>query len=190
MDSLFSSSGGGGPPASASTVPQGRPWLFLLLFLGVYCILYLGYSTIPDQVLRERLYGELIVRPAERVINGVSRAEHVVAVQNQLRSSTTRFNIVRGCDGAGFYFMLIGAIVAYRQRLRATLLGILGACLLVYAVNQLRIIALYFIAAHAPTYFVPAHVYFIPVLMILASVVYFAAWSSVSARRADEPSAP
>lgn len=170
-----------GQPAHGAGARR-EPWVFLLIFVSLYCVLYIGYSALPDELLRERLYLHLITQPAQWIINAVAPTEHVHAAANQLRSAGARFNIVRGCDGAGFYFMLVAAIVAYRQRLRRTLLGILGACTIVYLVNELRIVALYFLAAHRPDYFTSAHVYFIPTLMILVSVLYFAGWSSVPLR--------
>lgn len=147
-----------------------------MLFVAVYCVLYLCYSAIPDSILRDNVYFYGIVRPSEALINWLAPAEHVVGTQNRLLSATVRLNIVRGCDGAGVLFLLLAAMLAYRARLATTVLGIVGAVLLVYALNEMRVVALYFIDSHWPEWFLPMHLYFIPTLMILVGAVYFALW--------------
>jgi hypothetical protein len=43
------------PPAlTRPSSPLG--WVFLLIFAATYLALYLGYSAVPDSVLREDIY--------------------------------------------------------------------------------------------------------------------------------------
>jgi exosortase family protein XrtM len=163
--------------------PQPKPWRppdnwrFIAAFAAIYCVLYVGYSAIPDAFLRDVVYYEAIVRPSRLMIGWIAPGEHVIGIQNRLQSATAALNVVRGCDGAGIVFLLIAAILAFRAELRRTLLGLAGAIALVYALNQLRIVALYFVNSYRPAWFVALHVYFIPTLMILAGALYFAVWA-------------
>lgn len=154
---------------------------FIALFTGIYTVLYLGYSMIPDEFLRDDVYYYGIVCPSRLLIHWLAPALEVVGVQNRILSPGVQLSIVRGCDGSGVAFLLIGAICAVRAGLRRTALGIVGALFLVYVLNQLRIVTLFFIDGWRPSWFTPLHVYFIPTLMILLGTLYFALWSAPAA---------
>jgi len=153
-------------------------WGFAGAFAAFYCALYVGYSTIPDDFLREIVYYHGIVCPSKAIIDWLAPSEHVIGAHNILRSSATELRVVRGCDGAGFIFLMVAALLAFRTGWRRTLFGILGAFALMYILNQLRIVTIYFLNAHRPDWFTPAHVYFIPTFMIVAGAIYFVIWSA------------
>jgi exosortase family protein XrtM len=111
----------------------------------------------------------------------------VIAAKNVLESASASLSVVRGCDGSGVIFLLIAAIIAYRANVRRTLLGVIGAVALVYVVNQMRIITLFFIDVHWPSWFTPMHVYAIPTLMILLGTLYFAFWAAFQDERTTAP---
>jgi exosortase family protein XrtM len=163
-----------------SRIPPAAPinGVFLLLFAVTYLILYVAYSAVPDALLRDHVYYYAIVAPAKAMIDLVAPNDHVMGEHNVLNSATVKLTIVRGCDSAGVIFLLMAAVIAVRASLKRTLLGIAGAMLVIYPLNQLRIVTLYFVAAHRISWFTAVHVYFIPTLMILAGVLYFAAWAS------------
>ncbi len=168
-------------PVSTSlkfSAPNRMGAVFLVLFAATYLILYSCYAVTPDAVLRNDVYYYTIVYPAKTAINWLAPGEQVVGVQNRLQSMHSNLNIVRGCDGSGVAFLLIAAIVAYRARIRATLLGVAGAVMLTCALNQARIVVLYFIDSYRPAWFTAVHVYFTPTLMILAAMIYFAVWTA------------
>jgi len=148
--------------------------LFLVLFSATYFLLYVAYSIVPETLLRETVYHYAWVEPSKTMINWISPSEHAVGIGDNLVSATVNLRIVRGCDGSGVLFLLVAAIVAMRLSPKIAALGIGGAVVLVYALNELRIVALYFTISRCPDWFTPMHVYFIPTLMILVSTIYFA----------------
>ena len=162
------------PPAARNPAT----WLFAAVFASAYFALYLGYCTVPDSFLRDKVYFYGIVAPSKSMINWLAPAEHVMGEQNRLQSPTARLNIVRGCDGSGVAFLLIAAIVALRSSLRRSLFGAIGAVALVYVLNQMRIVTLYFVQTRMPAWFIPMHVYFVPTLMILIAAIYFFVWTA------------
>jgi exosortase family protein XrtM len=157
-------------------------WGFVALFAAAYIVLYLGYSAVPDSFLRDKIYFYGIVNPSRTIIHWVAPGEPVTAVQNRLESPSGSLDIVRGCDGSGVVFLLVAAIIAMRDHLRHTLLGIIGGIALIYLLNQLRIVTLYFVHARWPGWFTAMHAYFIPTLMVLVATIYFAAWATRGAR--------
>jgi exosortase family protein XrtM len=148
------------------------------LFVAGYISLYVGYVLLPDALLRQDIYYYGVTLPAQYMIDWLTPGEHVRAFENHLHSPRTDLLIVRGCDGANVAFLLVAAIIARRSALRATLLGLLGAVILVYVINEVRIAVLFFVSAYRPPWFVLVHVYIIPSFMILIATVYYAAWTA------------
>lgn len=159
---------------------------FLLAFVLGYVLLHSLYFCIPNPILINVVYPYGIVNLGAGLINWLAPQEAVHAAGHRLWSTKASLEIVRGCDGSGVIFMLTAAVVAYAAPLRHKVAGILGALALVYVLNEIRVVALYFVAAYRQSWFVPLHAYFIPSLMILASVLYFAAWTAFGNRLPDE----
>lgn len=164
---------------------QGPQVLFVLAFVIVYGLLHSVYFKIPDEFLHTFVYYHGIVAPGADIIRIAAPQEGVRGFENLLSSPRASLEVVRGCDGAGMVFLLIAAILAFSATLRRKLLGILGAVLLIYLLNLLRIVGLYFVAAYRQEWFLPLHVYFVPTFLIVVSCIYFAFWATGSARKAD-----
>jgi exosortase family protein XrtM len=171
------------PDSAAAPSPRRfRAAWFLLLFVGIYAALHAAYFAIPDRVLREVVHFYGIVRPGAAVIELAVPGEGVVAVEGTLRSPKATLNIVRGCDGAGVAFLLIAAVLAFAAGWKQKLLGITGAVVLTYVLNQGRVIGLYFVAAYRYDWFNLLHNYLIPTFIIVVCCMFFAWWASWSLR--------
>lgn len=156
---------------------------FLLMFASVFAALHAFYfMAVPDHVLRNYIHYHAIVRPAAAVIHRVAPEEHVVPLKGSLRSDTAKLEIVRGCDGSGMAFLLTAAIVSFPVPWKRRATGLVMGLGLIYLLNQARIIAMYFVAAHRPDWFVLLHSYFVPGLLIVLSSVFFLWWASDSER--------
>jgi hypothetical protein len=53
----------------------------------------MGYSAIPDNVLRDDAYFYGIVYPSAKSINWIAPAEQVTGAENRLESPTSRLNV-------------------------------------------------------------------------------------------------
>jgi exosortase family protein XrtM len=155
-----------------------RPWLFLLIFPAVYAVLHFAYFALPENILRQGMHYYGIVLPAATLLNVFAPHEGVFAQVGSLHSARASLEIVRGCDGAGVMFLLVAAILASRAGIKHKLLGILAGTALVYLLNELRVIALYFVVAYRSTWFGPLHNYFVPMLLIASTVLFFFWWTS------------
>jgi exosortase family protein XrtM len=149
---------------------------FISVFSAAYLVLHVAYLQVPTPFLVEVAYRYAIVQPAAVMVAWIAPGEAVQVVDNQLRSASAALEIVRGCDGAGLLFLLLAAIVAVDASPSRKLGAAIGGGVMVFALNELRIVGLYFVAAYHHTLFVPLHVYFIPMLEILACAAYFAWW--------------
>lgn len=168
---------------AASSMTSARQWLFLALFAGFYGCLHVSYFQIPDELLRNVIYHWGLVRIDAALIDFMAPAERVTAVQNHLISARANLEIVRGCDGSGAVFLIISAVLAYPAALSRKLLGVIAALVLMYGLNLLRIVGIYFVVAYHPDWFLPAHTYFAPTLIVILGCVFFAWWALWASRR-------
>ncbi len=68
-------------------------------------------------------------------------------------------------------------MAVFKATIRAKLFGMAGAFLLVVCLNLLRIVTLFFVLIHCPTWFDFVHYYFAPHLSLGAYGVFFAGWA-------------
>lgn len=170
----------------SDTAPSERSVaLFLIVFVAAYMGLYVGYMTIPDDILRHTIYPWSIVKPVVASINLLDSDAAVAGIASSLVSNRGNLEIVRGCDGSGVVFLLTAAIVAFPARWRSKAAGIGWALLFVALVNHLRLVGLYFALTHANEWFVTLHVYVFPTLLLLLGGVYFLIWASRRGNRLE-----
>jgi exosortase family protein XrtM len=158
--------------------PRHPGFAFVALFALLYAIQHGVYQSVPDRVLADVVYRHGIVAGAASVIEWIAPGEQVIVDGNRLASPRAVLEIVRGCDGSGALFLLVAAILALRAGARPTALGLCGALSLVYVLNQLRVVGLYFVAAYRGDWFTPLHGYLVPTLFVVVSALYFAWWAA------------
>ncbi len=151
---------------------------FVALFTLLYVVQHGVYQWLPDQFLADVAYRHGIVAGAASVIEWFAPGERVAVDSNRLTSPRAVLEIVRGCDGSGVLFLLFAAVLALRAGPRHTATGLLGALLLVYLLNQLRVVGLYFVAAYRGEWFTPLHGYLAPTLFVVIAALYFAWWAA------------
>jgi exosortase family protein XrtM len=168
-------------------ISRFNEWLQFMVFVGCYALLNYGYFKIPVDLFMNVIYYHGVVTICADLINMIAPMEQVSAQQNHLLSAKANLEIVRGCDGAGVLFLVVSAIVAFPSTWRRKLTGLLLGTGLIYLLNLLRIIVLYFIIAYQPDWFLLVHVYLAPTLMIIVGCVYFAWWAFGSTKKTHEP---
>ncbi len=163
------------PARSSSRRPRGLTSA-IAIFAAVYLALYWGYLQVPEDVLNSRIYYLGITVPSAALIHLVSPADAATAVGSRILFGSSSLDIVRGCDGAGAYFLLVAAIAGVSTSWRRLAAGILAATVFVYTLNQTRILVLYFVLTRRAEWFTPMHSYVFPTLFVLAAIIFFAAW--------------
>ena len=125
-----------------------RPMGYLALFIGAYVLLEALYFLVPDNILREVVYHYGVVTVSADIIHLITPHEAVAVTANQLRSNTVALEVVRGCDGAGVAFLLIAAMAAFPATWRRKVTGSVMAITLVFVLNQVRIVGLYYLGVY------------------------------------------
>src|SRR5215831_4193728 len=149
---------------------------FLVMFACVYGALDGLYFVVPDDFLRDVVYHRGFVAVSADLIGLITPGIPIAASANLLQSGAVGLEVVRGCDGAGSAFLLIAAIASYPAPLSRKLLGVAVAVALTYALNEVRLVTLFYLATGHQPWFLPVHVYFAPTVIIALSCVYFAWW--------------
>jgi exosortase/archaeosortase family protein len=121
-----------------------------------------------------RFYIEtLTVRPSVALIQMIVPQDGVAARGARLLWPGGGISVYSGCDGVEVMQLLLAAFVAVSGRWRQRLLGVAFGLLLIYLLNQARIVGLYFAARHDRALFELLHGLAGP-LIIAVTTLFFA----------------
>ena len=112
--------------------------------------------------------------------------EEVSRDGNFVRAREFSFEVVSGCTGLFVFLFLLSAVVAFPsswgRRLRAIAIG----AALIFVLNQLRIVSLFYVGRHYFEYFKHVHVFFWQSVIIVVTALYWYSWAA----RTDAGAAP
>ena len=154
---------------------QSRRWRICAEFAALYIGLEAIYVAIPDESLLHGL-NWILVTPTASLLGHVHSADDIHVIGNRLISSRVDFSVVRGCDGSGFLFLLVAALLAFPSAWRLRLFSALLAAGLTYGLNLIRLLVLYEVQRSHPQWFIPVHVYWAPGVLLAAGTLFFLAW--------------
>ena len=160
---------------------------FVVAAAVLYGVFHFAYHKIDDDTLRTKIYPNLIGHPAAKVINTMTPDRNVRVRDNTISSNKAVLNIVRGCDGSGVWFMLMAAIIGFGAKFKQLLVGVVLGTLVVYLINQVRIIGLYYLIEWNRMYFPPVHTYYAPTLIIFLIAAFFLWWTRWSIQDSEKP---
>lgn len=149
---------------------------FALIFGLVFLLLQWTYQGLADTALYRFYIEQLTVRPSAFVIQLIVPQDQVIAEGHRLVWPGGRLNVLNGCDGAEAIELLLAAFVAVAGTWRMKLGGMaIGLCL-IYALNQVRLVALYFALRHDKALFELIHGLVGPLVIIALATLFFAWW--------------
>jgi len=88
------------------------------------------------------------------------------------------FHVVEGCTGQFVFFLLLAAVLAFPTRWSSRLLCLLIGGTLIFVLNQIRIVSLYYVGVHWPHLFEDLHVYVWQGLIIVILTFFWYAWAA------------
>ncbi|MDP1927542.1 MAG: archaeosortase/exosortase family protein [Thiobacillus sp.] len=160
--------------AGARAEAQRRqPLRVLLIFLAAFFSLQYAWEMSRDSWLERLVIDQLTVRPAAWMIDLLWPAYQVHAEGHRLVAAAGRLNILNGCEGMETLFLLAAAFIAYPFAWRIRLLGLGAGTLLVFVLNQTRIIVLWHAFLHDRAWFGVLHGTVLPVLLVASCLVFF-----------------
>jgi exosortase/archaeosortase family protein len=147
-----------------------------VVFALTFAILQLSWQGLRETALGRVLVEQVTVGSAVALVNTFTPSVQARADGPTVRAGSGGLNIVNGCDGTETLFLLAAAFVVaplpWRRRLGGFLLGLP----VVFVVNELRILALFYANRDDAALFDLLHATVTPIAVVLLVAGYFYAW--------------
>ncbi len=170
--------------------PKPLPtWVSALVFLSVFFILQMSYNACRGSDFEYFILGDLTVAPTAALINLLTPAVQVKALGNQLIAPGGGITVLKGCEGTEIMFMLFAAFAAIVMPWRRRLTGLSLGILLVFCLNQVRLVTLFYVYRSEPSLFNLLHGTVGPIVLIVCVALYAFYWMGDS-RELSQPNAP
>ncbi len=165
-----------GSPTSPSPEQAAQPprWLQVLLFLLTYGVFQWAYQSLRTSSWDDWFIHQLTVRPAALLVDFISASEGVQASGYKLVWPGGSLALRAGCDGFEVIGLFIAAVLVGDVGWRRGLLALIGGCLAIWALNQMRIAALYAAVRYDRSWFDSLHTGWGPLVLIAAVAIIYA----------------
>jgi len=148
----------------------------ILGFAAIFGALYFALAALWSDTLSHWVIDEGTVRPAAWLARLITGDSSIVAAGSQLRAPDGAVNVLYGCEGTDVLMLLLSAILAAPASWRRRLAGLLLGTVVVFALNQARVLALFYALRKQPDWFGPVHGLIGPVVVVVAVSAFFLAW--------------
>lgn len=172
-----------------SPFPETRPWsadakptrprslaMALAVFLGVFALLQLLYQQDAGGTVHRFLIETVGTQPAAALIRMLTPSIEARAAGSRIAAPGGSINILAGCEGSEVLFLLTAAFCAVRLPLRRRLAGLLLGAGMIVALNQCRILALFYAYRADRELFDLLHTIIAPLVLVGLTGVFFHAW--------------
>jgi exosortase/archaeosortase family protein len=148
----------------------------LALFAVTFGSLQFGWQAARGGVVESLVIHDLTVRPAAWLANFLTPGVQATAEGFTVRAPGGGLNVLNGCEGVEVLFLLLAAFVAGPLPPRRRMLGIAVGVPLIFALNQARIVGLFYAYRADHALFDTLHGTVAPILLVLVVACYFYAW--------------
>jgi exosortase/archaeosortase family protein len=115
-----------------------------LVFILLFILMQSGWQMVRDEAIGHFIRGTVTVKPTVMMIHVLTPAVSASAVGNQIVAPGGGLVIKIGCEGLEALFILIAALLSLGIAWRTKLLNILLGTGLIYIVNEIRILILFY----------------------------------------------
>ena len=165
-------------PGTGKTVFERfrREIRYTVLFLSILALLNYVYYLMAGTPSEEFILEVMTARPAAAIINALTPGEELAVQGTLLTSKRVIFSVVSGCEGMGGILLIASAILALQVGWKAKLRGLLYGVGLLYTLNVLRIVGLYYVMRHFSRVFDFAHFFLVQTINIMVGCAFFSLW--------------
>jgi exosortase family protein XrtM len=150
-----------------------RPLRLLLIFLVTFFALQYAWEMSRGSLVERVVIDQATVAPAAWLIGSLLPGQDIRAEGHRLVSPQGRLNVLNGCEGLETLFLLMAAVLAYPFAWRSRLAGLLLATLLVYGLNQVRLVLLWHAFQQDRALFGLLHGTVLPLVMVAVCLLGF-----------------
>jgi len=148
---------------------EARPvWRRVGLFLLLWLLLQCGWQAARGTAVERWVIDGMTVETSVALINLLT--PHVAA---QASATGGGITIRSGCEGTELLFPVLAALWAWRLGARTRLFGTIAAVMLVFSLNQLRLLALFYSYRDDPLLFGRLHGLVTPLALVLCLLGFF-----------------
>jgi exosortase family protein XrtM len=144
---------------------------FFGIFISVVAVYYLLVSFYPSAI---DFYINATAGISASILTMLGIETY--AQGNNIISDEMIISLAFGCEGSEPIVLFIAAVSAFPSNLKKKLVGGITGVLLLYVLNIIRIIMLYFIGLSEVFDFDLFHVIIFPVIFIIISILFFIGW--------------
>ena len=168
---------------------QGLLWR-AFAFVLVFMALQTGWEAARGSWIERLWVHHLTVNSATLLINQITPEVNAVAKGARITAPGGGLNVLFGCEGTDAVFLLTAALLVFPMSMRARLTGLLAGLVWVFALNQLRIVALFYAFRSDAGLFDLLHTAAAPLLMVVLTGLFFHLWLLHASARGGGSPAP
>jgi len=163
----------------------------LAVFLLSFFALETGWNHIRGTWLERFVIDRVTVQTSVALINRLTPSTEARAQGSSIVSQRGSINVRNGCEGTEVLFLLVGGLLAYPFSWRWRAVGLMVAAAFVFALNQTRLLALFYSIQNDRTLFNALHGVVAPGSLVLLTLMFFVTLINLSSRSQAlvEPSA-
>ena len=151
-------------------------FLRALGFLAIFAFLQWIWNVAHDTAFEYAVIHGATVQPAAWLVNFFTPSIQAQAVGFTLSAPGGGLNILNGCEGLEALFLLWAAFIVAPLTWISKLWGLLLGIIVVFVVNQARILLLFYAYRADHSLFDPLHATVTPIAVIVLVSFYFYVW--------------
>jgi len=159
----------------------------VVLFVCVFAVLQLTWQSLRGSAVERFVIHDMTLVPAAGLANRVTPGVGARAEGSRLTSARGGINILNGCEGMDAMLLLVAAFAAAPLAWRSRLAGAGVGTVVVFAINQARILVLFYAYRSSPHLFDALHAFVTPIAVVLLVAMYFHVWLTVGFGRPPAP---
>ncbi len=147
-----------------------------IVFVGLFFLLQFGWQSCRGTFVEHLVVHDATIRPAAVVVNLLTPYAHAQASGFTLNAVGGGLVVANGCEGTEALFLLFAAFAVAPLSWSARWRGLLLGTLVVFLINQVRLLALFYAYRKDPSLFDSLHDGAAPIGVIIVVSAYFYAW--------------
>jgi exosortase/archaeosortase family protein len=158
------------------------PLRSLALFLAMFLVLQTGWESLRGSAIEHLVIDDATAGSAAWLIRTLTPSIPAVAQGSHVTAPGKGINILNGCEGTEVLFLLLPALCVATLTWRRRLMGFLIGTALVFVLNQVRVVSLFYALRSDPQLFDALHGTVAPLLLVLSVTAFFALYTRPSSR--------
>lgn len=156
--------------------PAGSLIKQALVFILLFILMQAGWQMLRDDAIGHFIRGTVTVKPAVMLIHLLTPHIQASALGNQILAPGGGLVIKIGCEGIEALFILIAGLFSVTMAWRAKLSGMLLGLMLIYIVNEIRILVLFYAFRADKALFQLLHGTIAPLALIAIAGLFYHYW--------------